>query len=152
MKNQLTLEQLALLTDDRKPKVNFLIPDGKQFAKHYAQNRENIVKLQGWGMYAEGGLPLTDKPYTVGFCQFGKQDPAAAPDGLLSIPYETLSQLGFKLGDRIDRLVIYAEIANPRTINCYVSKKHFKHLSKRKIREIEKEIDGILPDCILGED
>jgi hypothetical protein len=151
--HELTLDELVLFICDRRPKVNFLVLDGKAFARHFAENRDKMIKLKAWGMYAEGGLPLTEKPYVVGFCEFGKYNPGEAPADTVKVPYEFLSrQLGFKIGDRIDKLLMYAEVANPREMNYYVARYPFKQISKRRIREVRRKLNKLLPDSILSDD
>lgn len=123
-KHILTLDELITLMDDYNPKINFVAvkdESAMEYARKYSEDGENIVKLNARNSSTEEGLSLTAKPYTVEYCEFGKSR-SPANNYTFNIPSEVLLRLGYKIGDRVDKLLIYAEHVGRKKMNCYVLK------------------------------
>lgn len=122
--------------------IEFLSKSKINLNEYYKSNKNKIAKCLAWTLGSEDGIPLVKEGLEIGFSEL-YPDPSVPPEGEIKVPYNVLTQTGYKEGDIINYLTMFLEMKEPSTLQIYFTKPNYRKQPKKIWRELEDALRGI---------
>ena len=136
-KVELEQKLMELLENFHTPKY---LPIGSNFSDYHRNNKEEMIKMRGWGLGSEDAI-FESKPVVTGleFYNFPNKE-YERPLMEIEIPVDVFNNLNYKNGDIIGDLIIFVGPLKEKILEVYVGRKNKKEISKKEIAEIDEKV------------